>query len=78
MDDKFKCDVSEEEDHEAWEVDNFVGKSEPPISNARKYLMSLDVENKMMAALRCIENNYTLFCTKVKKQQTSLFDSDLY
>jgi hypothetical protein len=34
------------------------------ISNAWKYLMSFQVENKMMAALSGIENDYTLFSRK--------------
>jgi hypothetical protein len=54
----------EEEDHEAVKVDNDGGQSESPttflsavegISNARKYLMKLHVETKMMASLSSIE-----------------------
>jgi hypothetical protein len=63
-----------------------VEKSKPPtvflsavegISNARKYLMKLHVETKMMAALSSIENDYTLFSTKVKRKKLCLLDSDL-
>jgi hypothetical protein len=67
-------------------VDNDGGKSEPPttflsaiegMNNARKYLMKMHVETKMMAALSSIENDYTLFSTKVKMKKLCLLDSDL-
>jgi len=73
MDDKFTYDVSEEGDQEAVDVDNDGGKCEPPktflsvvegINNEIKCLMKLHFENKMMAALRSVENDCTLFSTK--------------
>jgi hypothetical protein len=73
MDDKFTYDVSEEEDQEVEEVDDDGRPNETTaiflsavegISNARKYLMRLHVENNMMAALSSIEYDYTLFSTK--------------
>ena len=73
MDGKFLYDVSEEGDHEAEEVEGDGGKGEitaiflsevEGISNARKYLMWLHVETKMMAALSSIEKDCTLFGTK--------------
>jgi hypothetical protein len=67
LDDKFTFVVSEdEEDHEVVKMDNDGGQSESPtiflsavegISNARKYLMKLHVEPKMMASLSSIEND---------------------
>jgi len=73
MDDKFTNDVSEDEDQEAKEVDDDGGQSEitaiflsvvEGISNARKYLMTLHVQTKIMAVLSSIENDYTLFRRK--------------
>jgi hypothetical protein len=70
MDDKITYDVSEEKDKEVEFVNDDDGKSEPPatflsaverISNARKYLTRLHIENKMLAAPSIIENDYTLF-----------------
>ena len=71
MDDKFTDGVPEEQDQEAEdEVSDDGGQSEitaiflstqEGISNTRKYLMRFHVETNMMAALRSIENDYTMF-----------------